>query len=213
MDKLMKNAGMASAVLLLMLAGCSSGEKAGENDDEERVEEQGDEQYDREDSNDPYDMHDSEDRKDMDENEEAGSSSADVPDGLMEADDPKFPDGSDVTVKADHMPGMYGAKGKIAGAYATTAYAVTFTPTDGGKPVEGHKWVIHEELEDPEKDPLEKGTQVTIDADHMEGMKGATGIIDSAEQTTVYMIDYTPEDGGEEVKNHKWVTEDELSDE
>jgi hypothetical protein len=45
----------------------------------------------------------------------------------------------------------------------------------------------------------------------MEGMKGATAEIDSAEETTVYMVDYTPTNGGEEVKNHKWVTESELT--
>ncbi|MGV2448111.1 UNVERIFIED_CONTAM: DUF1541 domain-containing protein, partial [Bacillus sp. ATCC 13368] len=28
---------------------------------------------------------------------------------------------------------------------------------------------------------------------------------------TVYMVDFTPTSGGEEVKNHKWVTESELS--
>lgn len=41
-------------------------------------------------------------------------------------------------------------------------------------------------------------------------MKGATAEIESAEQTTVYMVDYTPTDGGEVVTNHKWVTEEEL---
>jgi hypothetical protein len=42
-------------------------------------------------------------------------------------------------------------------------------------------------------------------------MKGATAEIDSAEKTTVYMVDFTPTTGGEEVKNHQWVTESELS--
>ncbi len=45
----------------------------------------------------------------------------------------------------------------------------------------------------------------------MKGMDGAKAIIDSAEPTTVYMVDYTPTTGGEPVKNHKWVTESELS--
>ncbi|MDY0395160.1 DUF1541 domain-containing protein [Virgibacillus halophilus] len=30
-------------------------------------------------------------------------------------------------------------------------------------------------------------------------------------KTTVYMIDYQPITGGKEVKNHKWVVDDELS--
>ncbi len=45
----------------------------------------------------------------------------------------------------------------------------------------------------------------------MDGMKGATATIDSAEKTTVYMVDFVPTTGGEEIKNHKWVTESELS--
>ena len=42
-------------------------------------------------------------------------------------------------------------------------------------------------------------------------MNGAAADIDSAELTTVYMVDYTPTSGGEIMKNHKWVTESELS--
>ncbi|PUB03419.1 uncharacterized protein DUF1541 [Paenisporosarcina sp. OV554] len=52
---------------------------------------------------------------------------------------------------------------------------------------------------------------VTIEADHMVGMEGAAAEIDSAELTTVYMVDYTPTSDGEVVKNHKWVPESELS--
>lgn len=51
------------------------------------------------------------------------------------------------------------------------------------------------------------------EANHMKGMEGAKGTIDAAEDTTVYMIDYMPTNDGEEVKNHKWVTESELSKE
>lgn len=50
-----------------------------------------------------------------------------------------------------------------------------------------------------------------MEANHMEGMEGATATIDDAKSTTVYMIDYQPTTGGEEVKNHKWVTDSELS--
>jgi len=71
--------------------------------------------------------------------------------------------------------------------------------------------VIHEELIDAGDAPLEPGTEVKTEASHMEGMEGATLEIDSAEQTTVYMVDFITTTGGEEVKNHKWVTESELS--
>jgi len=139
------------------------------------------------------------------------SSSGEVPEGLQETDNPTYPVDSQAIINADHMEGMNGAEATIAGAYDTTVYTVTYTPTTGGEPVEDHKWVIHEELKNPGDAPLEPGTEVTLNADHMEGMQGATATIDSAEETTVYMVDFTDTRTGEEVTNHKWVTESELS--
>lgn len=49
-----------------------------------------------------------------------------------------------------------------------------------------------------------------LKANHMEGMQGATATIDSATETTVYMVDFTSSTG-EQVTNHMWVTKDELS--
>jgi len=72
---------------------------------------------------------------------------------------------------------------------------------------------IPEGLQEAENPTYPVGDTVTIQTDHMAGMEGATATIDSAEETTVYMLDYQPTDGGEMVKNHKWVTEDELSQE
>ncbi|TCI36587.1 MULTISPECIES: YdhK family protein [unclassified Exiguobacterium] len=137
------------------------------------------------------------------------SGSGEVPAELEEAADPTYPIDSMAVLTADHMLEMEGAEAKIVGAYETTAYAVTYTPTDGGEPVENHKWVIHEELDTSEPAPLADGTEVTLQADHMEGMDGATATIDSSEQTTVYMVNFMLQDG-EEVTNHKWVTENEL---
>lgn len=139
------------------------------------------------------------------------SSAGDVPDHLKEAKDPTYEVGSTAIVKADHMEGMKGAEATIVGAYDTTAYVISYTPITGGEKVEDHKWVIQEEIENAGDETLDPGTEVTIEADHMEGMEGATAEIESAEQTTVYMIDYTPTTRGEKVKNHKWVTEKELS--
>lgn len=157
--------------------------------------------------------------EDMDENmdEDMGhgnmdhSSSGEVPEGLAEAESPTFEVGSQAIMNADHMPGMDGAEATIVGAYDTTVYALSFTPTTGGEPVENHKWVIHEELEDAGDMPLSAGDEAVIATDHMEGMDGATATIDSAEETTVYMVDFTTTDTDEEVTNHKWVTESELS--
>lgn len=139
------------------------------------------------------------------------SGSGELPDGLQEAENPKFEVGSQATIEADHMRGMDGAEATIVGAFDTTVYAISYTPTTGGNPVRNHKWVIHEELENPGSEPLNAGDEATVTADHMTGMDGATATIDSAEETTVYMIDFKPMDGGSRVTNHKWVTEDELS--
>ncbi|MBB6735279.1 YdhK family protein [Cohnella zeiphila] len=141
------------------------------------------------------------------------SGSGEVPAGLKKAEHPAFPEGSRAIIKAEHMEGMNGAKATIVGAYSTTAYVVSYTPTTGGKRVTGHKWVIHEEIKDAGDKPFQPGDEVVLQADHMEGMDGAKATIDSAEQTTVYMVDYMPTTGGEMVKNHKWVTESELSNE
>ncbi|MFS0871569.1 YdhK family protein [Paenibacillus xylanilyticus] len=139
------------------------------------------------------------------------SDSGELPEGIKEMTDPTYPVGSQVTMSADHMSGMKGAQATIVGAYETTAYAVTYTPTTGGDPVKNHKWVVQEEIQDHTDQPYAAGTDVVLNADHMSGMDGAKATIDSAEQTTVYMVDYTPSSGGHLVKNHKWVTESELS--
>ena len=152
-----------------------------------------------------------EDMEGMDHSEMDMSSTGEVPEDLQEAENPTFDIGSQAIIETDHMEGMNGAEATIAGAYDTTVYTVSYTPTTGGEEVTDHKWVIHEELEDAGEAPLEPGTEVTLIADHMEGMDGATAEIDSAEETTVYMVDFIPTTGGEEVTNHKWVTESELS--
>ncbi|MBM0395196.1 DUF1541 domain-containing protein [Staphylococcus pseudintermedius] len=139
------------------------------------------------------------------------SSSGEVPEDLKEAENPTYEVGSRTIIEAEHMQGMDGAEATISGAFDTTVYTVSYTPTNGGDPVEDHKWVIHEELEGPGEAPLEPGTEVTLDADHMKGMDGATATIDSAEETTVYMVDFVTTDTEEKVQNHKWVTESELA--
>ncbi|XXM73210.1 YdhK family protein [Lysinibacillus sphaericus] len=147
----------------------------------------------------------------MDHGEMNHSGSGEVPEGLEEAADPKYPVGSKAVIEAEHMPGMKGAEATISGAFDTVVYSVTYTPVTGGKEVKEHKWVIHEELKDAGDEPFKKGDEVVLEADHMKGMKGSEAVIESDEETTVYMVDYMPTDGGEEVKNHKWVTESELS--
>lgn len=148
---------------------------------------------------------------DMDHSGMDHSSSGEVPEDLADAENPTYPVGSEAVINANHMKGMDGAVATIEGAYDTTVYTITYTPTTGGEKVEDHKWVIHEEIENAEEQPYEQGDEVVLNADHMEGMQGATATIDSAEDTTVYMVSYQDTETGEEVTNHKWVTEEELS--
>ncbi|MCD7034279.1 YdhK family protein [Metabacillus sp. GX 13764] len=167
-------------------------------------------------SNDNGDMKmDKQEMKDEGMNHEGmmHSGSGEVPKDLKKAENPKYEVGSEAIIEADHMKGMKGAKAKIAGAFDTNAFVVTYTPTSGGDPVKNHKWVIKEEIQDAGNKELKKGDKVTLNADHMKGMKGASAVIESAEKTTVYMVDYTPATGGDTVKNHKWVTESELQPE
>ncbi|RUS58105.1 hypothetical protein QI30_02875 [Kurthia sp. 3B1D] len=138
------------------------------------------------------------------------SSSEGAPDAVKKEKNPKFSVGSKVIMEAHHMPGMDGQQATVSGAYDTTVYSVTYTPTTGKKePVKNHKWVIHEEIKKASPTSYKKGDKVTLTADHMEGMAGARATIDSAKKTTVYMVDYKDADG-QMIKNHKWVTENEL---
>ena len=137
--------------------------------------------------------------------------SGEIPEGLKEAENPTYNVGETATITDGHMEGMEGAEATIVGAFDTVAYEVSYDPTNGGPREENHKWVIHQEIADAGEEPFEPGDEVTLEANHMEGMEGATATIDDAKSTTVYMIDYQPTTGGEEVKNHKWVTDSELS--
>lgn len=139
------------------------------------------------------------------------SGSGELPEGLKNEENPTYKVGSKAIITEDHMPGMDGAEATIVGAYDTVVYSLSYDPTNGGQRVENHKWVIHEELKDAGDQPLKAGDEAIIHTDHMEGMKGAKAVIDTAEQTTVYMVDFTPTDGSEKVTNHQWVTESELS--
>ena len=130
------------------------------------------------------------------------------PADIDEAEDPTYPVGTEVILTADHMPGMDGAEATISGAFDTTAYSVSYTPTDGGEPITDHRWVVHEELVDPGQAPLPDGAEVVLDAEHMTGMQGAEATIDYSAEETVYMVDLTVD--GMDMTNHKWVTDSEI---
>lgn len=195
--------------LILFLSACGTGENQGDNTGEEGTlneEETSQEDSKEENSKDDHSTEEGHNHK--------MSSNGEPPSELKEAENPKYEEGDTVIIEAEHGEGdktmMKGAEATITGAFDTTAYAVSFTPTTGGEPVKNHKWVIHEELEETGDAPLAEGKEVTLAADHMEGMDGAEATIDKAEQTTVYMLDFTTVNGDQEVTDHKWVTESEL---
>ncbi|WP_239751605.1 YdhK family protein [Mammaliicoccus sp. H-M34] len=133
-----------------------------------------------------------------------------VPKGMKTTEDSKFKKDDKVTITEGHMPGMKNAKGTVKGAYKTYAYEVTYTPKDGGEKVKNHKWVVNEEVADAPKEGFKKGDTVKLEADHMKGMKGSEAKIDDVNKTTVYVVDYKSTEDDKMVKNHKWMTSDEL---
>ncbi|QPC45664.1 YdhK family protein [Mangrovibacillus cuniculi] len=179
---------------ILLLGACNNDEEV--NEPEENAQQE-----------DHSDM----DHSGMDHSEMDHSSDGSIPEGLEEAENPTYEVGSKAKIQNAHMDEMEGVEATIVGAFDTTAYVITYTPTSGGPEVKDHKWVVQEELLNAPEAPIEPGTEVEINTDHMEGMMGATGVIEAAEETTVYMVDYTTTDG-KEVKNHKWVTQEELTD-
>ncbi|SDY11350.1 YdhK family protein [Salimicrobium album] len=194
--------GVMALFLAALLAACgNSAEETESSGDKKEQEEQ------------------KEDTKEQKEDTEGGmghsaeemSSDGSVPAGLKKAEDPEFAIGDKAEIKAEHMKGMKGAESTISGAFNTTVYTVSYTPTNGGDPVKNHKWVIHEEFENPGEAPMKEGEEAVMTATHMKGMEGATATIDSAKETTVYMVDFTTTDTEEQVENHKWVTEEELA--
>ena len=197
------------ASLLLVLGACSNTEGETQNTNEKtKNTNQGTT------TNEEENEESSNGEKEMEGTDHAGmnhSGSSEVPKGLEEAENLTYPVGSKAIIQASHMPGMNEAEATISGAFDTTVYAVTYPPTTGEEPVENHKWVIHEEIENAGDEPFQTGDKVVLNAEHMEGMKGAAATIDSAEQTTVYMVDYTDTETGEKVTYHKWVTESELT--
>ncbi|GHI00128.1 YdhK family protein [Neobacillus kokaensis] len=188
--------GIASLLLVFFLAACGGNHETSPKDTSET-------------KSNTHDKSDS--MEEMDHSEMDHSGSGEVPEGLAKAENPTYPVESKVIIHAEHMPGMEGAEATVSGAFDTTVYSVTYTPTTGGNPVKNHKWVVHEEIENASDKPYKQGDEVVLNAEHMKGMKGAKATIDTAEPTTVYMVDYTDTKTGEKITNHMWVTESELS--
>jgi len=139
------------------------------------------------------------------------TSISEVPNGLKAEANPLFDVGSAVIINTDDVKEMDGAKGEVVGAYKTTAYAVSYTPSTGGERIVNHHWIVQEEIQNASKEPYKPGDEVKLDATHLEGMQGATAVIESAQKTTVYIVNYMPTTGGTKINNYKWVLEKELA--
>lgn len=131
-----------------------------------------------------------------------------LPKGLKKATHAKFHVGQKVTLKAKHMEGMYNAKATVAGVYKTDLYEIDFMPTNGGKMVKNHKWVVASELK--AKGALKAGKKVTVLADHMYNMKGAKGKIVKVHKGPAYVVTFKDTKTKMVMKNHKWLTQQEL---
>lgn len=138
--------------------------------------------------------------------------------GLAAAQEPAFHAGDKVTVLVDHVMGgmvmkMKGAPATIVAGYHTRVYAVTFYTNDGTHElVTDHKWIIQREIEGQTDDstPLAAGTEITMLANHMPGMKGAKATIVSSQVSNVYIVDVAPFEGQASMKNHRWLIQSEL---
>ena len=133
-----------------------------------------------------------------------------IPEGLKEAKNPKYKIGDKVIINAAHDDDMQGSEGTIVGAYETTVYSISYVSTHDEELEENEKWFVREEIQPLGEKKLDVGSKVIIEADREEGMKGAEGVIDTVEETVVYMVDYIDKEG-EPVKNYQWLKESELS--
>ena len=188
--------GLAAGALgvALVLAGCASGADDDQQTDPSATEE--------------HQGHGGNNAESGDEEMEHPMDGGPAPEGIAEASEPTYPVGTEVQLTADHMEGMEGATATISGAFDTYTYSVNYTPAGGGDPVTDHKWVVQEEIEDAGDARLADGTEVTLLAEHMEGMEGVKATIASSTDGTVYLVDY--ETDGMKMTNHKWVVESEI---
>src|SRR5690625_3794892 len=139
--------GLFALFTALVLAACGGNEESAPNDDANT----GTEPQEQVDMN----KEESDSMEGMDHSGMNHSSSGEVPEDLAEAENPTYPVDSEAVINANHMGGMDGAVATITGAYDSTVYAVSYTPTTGGEPVKDHKWVIHEEIENAGEEPFD----------------------------------------------------------
>lgn len=152
-----------------------------------------------------------EDKDHMSHKDVTESTWGELPKGIKEAKNPKFPVGTKVVIRAAHNGDMEGQEGVVVGAFDTTAYSVTYNPTTDTQQEVNYKWLVKEEVKGFNDEPLKENSEVIIYANRELGMTGAEGVIETVRDTTVYMVDYKTKDN-REIKNYQWFIESELAE-
>ncbi|SYW19485.1 head maturation protease, ClpP-related [Oenococcus oeni] len=109
--------------------------------------------------------------KDMDMGSDGSDDNADS--NLLPAINPLYPEGTPITVLADHMPNMQGAEGVVRHAYISNVYIIDYQPTDGSSEVTGHRWVTEDEIENlvPDADGQDDKSETKINKKEKENPK------------------------------------------
>lgn len=97
-------------------------------------------------------------------------------------------------------------QGHDSGSMASSAGAMSDSPMD--HPMDGGPAPAGIKAVSAPKFPI--GSQVMLTADHMAGMDGARATIVGAFDTYTYSVNFTPTTGGQPVKDHKWVVQQEI---
>jgi len=108
-----------------------------------------------------------------------------VPEGLEEGESPTYEVDSIAIIEDDHRR-CEGCRSNYSSCIRHYGIYCFVNSNNWGKQVENHKWVIHDEIKEAGDDPFQTGSEVVIEAGHMEGMKGANAQIDSGKDDCVY---------------------------
>ena len=91
----------------------------------------------------------------------------------------------------------------LVGALGVGCSSISEGLADGGPAPEG--------IEQTQNPRFPVGEEVTLHADHFDGMKSAPARVVGAYNTTAYSVNYYPTNGGEPVLNYKWVVHEEIA--
>src|SRR5699024_3817523 len=127
--------GLLSIFAVFLMAACGNGETQPNGDEESQSTET------ESSSEEVMDM-ESDSAGHIEASADGMSTCGEVPEDWKEAENPTYAAGTQAIIEAEHMQGMEGSEATISGAFDTTVYTVSYTPTNGEELVEDHKWVI-----------------------------------------------------------------------